>query len=76
MILINIRQIFNYMNNSSHYKSYDTLYSNNNMMYVGKEQHKNNIQIIVMDEKVKVVKNNKITKYIIIYKRKKYFLTL
>ena len=48
------------MNKSSKSKSDGKLCSNNSMMYVGMDLHKNYLQIAVMDEKGKVIKNSKI----------------
>jgi hypothetical protein len=48
------------VNNSSKSKSDSKVCSNNSMMYVGMDLHKNYLQIAVMDEKGKVIKNSKI----------------
>jgi len=50
------------VNKFSKSKSDDKVYSTNSMMmrYVGMDLHKNYLQIAVVDEKGKLIKNNKI----------------
>lgn len=48
------------MNKYSKSKSDGKLCSNNSMMYVGMDLHKNYLQIAVLDEKGKVIRNSKI----------------
>ena len=52
------------MNKSSKSKSDGKLCSNNSMMHMGMDLHKNYLQIAVMDEKGKVIRNSKIDNYI------------
>ena len=48
------------MNKYNKSKSDSKLCSNSSMMYVGIDSHKNYLQIAVMDEKGKVIRNSKI----------------